>query len=110
MMIIVTDNIANADNVDNDINDENGDNCDTAGHGDIAENDDNDDIRIPKLDTDNNISKAKPTKLARTPQSPCEPGWCYSSQGEYTDHLCSREPSDQRVPPPCTSQTGALPV
>ena len=65
MMIILTDNIASADNVDNDINDENGDNCDTAGHGDIAENDDNDDIRIPKLDTDNNINKAKPTKVAK---------------------------------------------
>ena len=62
MMIILTDKIASADNVDNDINDENGDNCDTACHGDIAENDD---IRIPKLDTDNNINKAKPMKVAK---------------------------------------------
>ena len=55
----------NSPDHDNSICDENGENCDTAGNSDIAEYDDNDDIRIPKLDTDNNINKAKPTKVAK---------------------------------------------
>ena len=89
MMIILTDNIASADNVDNDINDENGDNCDTAGHGDIAENDDNDDIRIPKLDTDNNISKAKPTKVAKDKED--QSINVYLGQSTTTKHLPTKK-------------------
>ena len=84
--MILTDNIASADNVDNDINDENGDNCDTAGHGDIAENDD---IRIPKLDTDNNISKAKPTKVAKDKED--QSINVYLRQSTTTKHLQTKK-------------------
>ena len=86
MMIILTDNIASADNVDNDINDENGDNCDNAGHGDIAENED---IRISKFDTDNNISKAKPTKVAKDKED--QSINVYLQQSTTTKHLQTKK-------------------
>ena len=89
MMIILADNIARADNVDNDINDENGDNCETAGNGDIAEKDDNDDFRIPKLDTDNNINKAKPTKGAKVKED--QSINFYLGQSKTMNHLDAKK-------------------